>query len=105
MAKRASISWGFILSSDTFKAYKPDTEAYPGAIKLLGLRPGEVMMAAAHNDDLKAARSAGMVTAYVNRPYEYGPGQSKNFETTKDWNIIADNIIGIAHVMEPLQNG
>ena len=63
-----------------------------------------MMMAAAHNDDLKAARSAGMVTAYVNRPYEYGPGQSKDFEATENWDIITDNIIGIADAMGSFQN-
>jgi len=105
MAKRAGIPWDFILSSDTFKAYKPDIKIYQGSIELLGLKPGEVMMAAAHNDDLKAARSAGMVTAYVNRPYEYGPGQSKDIEATEDWEIITDNIIGIADAMGSFQNG
>jgi len=99
MAKRAGLPWDFVFSSDTFKAYKRDAAVYLGAIDLLGLEPGEVMMTAAHNDDLEAARSHGMRTAYVNRPYEYGPDQSKDFEAESEWDVITDTIIGVAEKM------
>lgn len=96
MAKRAGLPWDFIFSSDTFKAYKRDPAVYLGAVDLLGLEPGEVMMTAAHNDDLAAARSHGMRTAYINRPYEYGVGQSKDFEAEENWDVIADGIDAVA---------
>jgi len=99
MAKRAGIPWDFVFSSDTFKAFKRDPKVYLGAIALLGLEPGEVMMCAAHNDDLEAARSHGMRTAYVNRPYEYGADQVSNFEAESDWDIITDGIDGIADAL------
>ena len=99
MAKRAGLPWDFILSSDTFKAYKRDPAVYLGAIELLGLEPGEIMMTAAHNDDLAAARSHGMRTAYVNRPYEYGVDQSKDFEPDSDWDVISDGIDGVAQTL------
>jgi 2-haloacid dehalogenase len=99
MAKRAGIPWDFVFSSDTFKAFKRDPKVYLGAIALLGLEPGEVMMCAAHNDDLEAARSHGMRTAYVNRPYEYGADQVNNFEAESDWDIITDGIDGIADAL------
>ncbi|HZG61977.1 MAG TPA: hypothetical protein VEY13_00480 [Rubrobacteraceae bacterium] len=41
---------------------------------LLDLRPEQVMLVAAHPDDLRAARSHGLCTAYVPRPLEWGPG-------------------------------
>ncbi|MBT6096281.1 MAG: haloacid dehalogenase type II [Rhodospirillaceae bacterium] len=96
MAKRAGIPWDFVFSSDTFKAFKRDPAVYLGAIALLGLEPGEVMMTAAHNDDLEAARSHGMRTAYINRPYEYGPDQTKDFQADEDWDVITDTITGVA---------
>ena len=99
MAKRAGIPWDFVFSSDTFKAFKRDPAVYLGAINLLGLNPGEVMMAASHNDDLEAARTNGMATAYINRPYEYGPDQTKDFGADEDWDVIADTIIGVANEM------
>jgi 2-haloacid dehalogenase len=55
-----------------FGHYKPDPEAYLGAARLLGLAPGEVMMVAAHPSDLRAAKAAGLKTAYVLRPLEFG---------------------------------
>jgi 2-haloacid dehalogenase len=41
------------------------------AINLLGLRSHEVMMVAAHQEDLRAAQ--GMQVAFVARPMEQGP--------------------------------
>jgi 2-haloacid dehalogenase len=99
MAKRAGIPWDLILSSDVTRAYKRDPRAYQGAIAALGMEPSEVMMCAAHNDDLEAARGQGMRTAYINRPTEYGPDQTKDFEATSDWDIITDHIGGIADAL------
>lgn len=100
MAKRAGIPWDFVFSSDMHKAYKRDPKVYQNAIALLGFEPHEVMMGAAHNDDLEAAREQGMRTAYINRPTEYGVDQTKDFEATSDWDIIADSVEGVADAME-----
>lgn len=99
MAKRAGIPWDFVFSSDMHKAYKRDPKVYQNAIALLGFEPHEVMMGAAHNDDLEAARAEGMRTAYINRPTEYGVDQSKDFEATSDWDIITDSVEGVADAM------
>ena len=99
MAKRAGLPWDLILSSDVTRAYKRDPRAYQGAIAALAMEPGEVMMCAAHNDDLEAAREQGMRTAYINRPTEYGPDQTKDFEATSDWDIVTDHIGGIADAL------
>jgi 2-haloacid dehalogenase len=73
MAKFAGLPWDCILSAELFRHYKRDPEVYIGACDMLGLRRGEVMMVAAHKDDLEAARKQGLKTAYVPRPSEYGP--------------------------------
>jgi 2-haloacid dehalogenase len=99
MAKRAGIPWDMILSSDVTRAYKRDPRAYQAACAALGMEPGQVMMCAAHNDDLEAARVQGMRTAYVNRPYEYGADQVKDFEADSDWDIVTDHIGGIADAL------
>ena len=72
MAKGAGLPWDVVLSAELFGHYKPDREVYLGAARLLGLRPPEVMMVAAHEDDLVAARRAGLRTAFVWRPREFG---------------------------------
>jgi 2-haloacid dehalogenase len=74
MAKRAGLPWDLILSAELVRHYKPDPETYLSAPDLLDLRPGEVMMVAAHVNDLLAAREQGLLTAYVPRPLEFGPG-------------------------------
>jgi len=72
MAKFAGLPWTCILSAELFKHYKPDPEVYIEAVSLLGLYPNEVMMVAAHKSDILAAKKCGLVTAYINRPYEFG---------------------------------
>ena len=57
------------------------------------------MLAAAHNDDLASARSHGMMTAYVNRPTEYGPDQVRDFEAEEDWDVIAETVEELAEKM------
>ena len=75
MAKRAGLPWDCVLGAETARAYKPMPEAYLSACRLLGLAPAQVMMVAAHNGDLKAAKAQGLATAFVARPTEHGPGQ------------------------------
>jgi len=99
MGKFAGMPWDLILSAELFEHYKPDPETYLGAAKLLCLQPGEVMMVAAHNGDLKAAQQNGLKTAFVARPTEYGPLQKYDFEATGDWDIVAGDFGGIADRM------
>ncbi len=99
MAKRAGIPWDLIISSDVTRAYKRHPQAYLGACAALGLETHQVMMCAAHNDDLEAAASHGMRTAYINRPYEYGVDQTADFDATGDWDIVTDHIGGIADAL------
>ncbi|HXV92403.1 MAG TPA: haloacid dehalogenase type II [Pseudonocardia sp.] len=73
MAKRAGLPWDTVLSAELFGHYKPDPEVYDGAARLLGAAPEQVLMVAAHTDDLGAARARGLRTAYVHRPGEFGP--------------------------------
>jgi 2-haloacid dehalogenase len=75
MAKRAGLPWDCILGAETARAYKPMPEAYLAACRSLALPPARVMMVAAHNGDLKAAKAQGLATAFVPRPAEHGPGQ------------------------------
>src|SRR5262245_109460 len=75
MAKRAGLPWDCILGAETARAYKPQPEAYLAACRHLDLPPAQVMMVAAHNADLWAAKAQGLLTAFVPRPKEHGPSQ------------------------------
>ena len=86
MAKRAGLPWDCILGAETARAYKPMPEAYLASCRQLGLAPAAVMMVAAHNPDLKAAKAQGLATAFVARPLEHGPGQTTNL--APDWSCV-----------------
>lgn len=96
MAKAAGIPWDMIFGSDLFGHFKPDPETYLGVSRLLNLRPEQVMMAAAHNGDLAAARNCGLQTAFFPRPSEYGPRQERDYKAERDWDIVATDIQDMA---------
>ena len=74
MAKRAGLPWDVVIGADVTGVYKPQPAAYTSAAELLGLPPSAVMLVAAHNNDLRAARESGFATAFVLRATEHGPG-------------------------------
>jgi 2-haloacid dehalogenase len=45
-------------------------EAYLASCRQLDLAPASVMMVAAHNNDLRAAKALGLATAFIARPTE-----------------------------------
>jgi 2-haloacid dehalogenase len=73
MAKRGGMPWDCIISTELRQTFKPERDAYMLAPTLLELEPQEVMLVAAHDSDLKGAQAAGLHTALVPRPLEWGP--------------------------------
>ena len=96
MAKAAGLPWDLILGSDVSRAYKPSPEAYLRPAALLGLEPGEVMLAAAHEGDLAAAREAGLATAFIARPLEHGPSGANGERAAGAWDLDGTTITEIA---------
>ena len=89
MAKYAGLPWDAILGAEIAHAYKPQPAAYLGSVAALGLEPDEVVMVAAHNDDLAAAAACGLRTAFVRRATE-------DAEATGDWDIVATDFLDLA---------
>lgn len=96
LAKHAGLPWDLILSAELFRHYKPDRQVYLGAARLLGLRPQQVMLVAAHNYDLAAARACGLKTAFVPRVTEYGPHQKEDFKAESDWDLVVTDLNDLA---------
>lgn len=96
MARNAGLPWDVIIGSDMTRTYKPLLQAYLRTAEFLDLNPGEVMLAAAHNSDLQAARTAGLATAFIARPTEYGPGQTADLAPEGDWDLVASSIPDLA---------
>jgi len=72
LARHGGLPWDTVLSAELIEKYKPDLAVYRMAARLLGIADGELVLVAAHPSDLDAAREAGLLTAYVARPLEYG---------------------------------
>lgn len=96
MAKRAGLPWDCVISAELFRHYKPDPEAYLGCADLLDVAPGELMLVAAHPGDLRAARGAGLMTAYVPRPLEYGPNQRPHRFDEGEFDLTATDFLDLA---------
>jgi 2-haloacid dehalogenase len=96
MARRAGLPWDHLFSAETFQRYKPDPETYLGVARQLDLPPGQLMLVAAHNADLRAARACGLRTGFIPRPTEYGPAQSTDLAAEEDWDVIAADLEDLA---------
>lgn len=96
LARYAGLPWDCILGAELARDYKPSPQVYLASCSALRLEPGQVMMVAAHNSDLHAARAVGMKTAFVARPLEYGPDQAFDLEAGSDWDIIARDFNDLA---------
>ena len=57
-----------LLSADAVERYKPAREAYGYAARTLGVKPGRVLLVAAHGWDCAGALAAGCRAAFVRRP-------------------------------------
>ena len=99
MAKYAGLPWDVVLGAETAHAYKPLPQAYLANAELINLKPGQVMLVAAHNGDLAAAARAGLRTAFVPRPSEYGPHQKLDLKADGDWDVVVDSFVGLAKAM------
>ncbi len=91
LARFGKLPWDAILGADIAQNYKPEPAVYQASVSAFRLEPENVMMVAAHNDDLHAARAAGLRTAFVARPTEHGPEQTNDLTADSDWDIIAVN--------------
>ncbi len=94
MAKRAGLPWDCILSAEVFRAYKPDPATYLGVAATFDVAPEDVMLVAAHHDDLAAARACGLLTTYIERVHEFGAAQPK------DVSPKAGNTLHCASILE-----
>jgi 2-haloacid dehalogenase len=96
MARRGGLPWDAILGAEIAQAYKPQPAVYLKSVAALGLAPDEVMMVAAHNNDLAAAAACGLKTAFVPRPTEHGPGQTSDLQLEGDVDLMARDFQDLA---------
>jgi 2-haloacid dehalogenase len=99
MAKHAKLPWDAILSTEIVRHYKPDKETYLMPVEFFDLEPAGVMMVAAHEGDLDAAKALGLKTAYVHRPFEYGPGKESRRPASGKFDFYANDFKELAGLL------
>lgn len=111
LAKSAGLPFDCILSAELAGTYKPDPRVYHLPCGYFDLRPDQVLMVACHPSDLAGAKKAGLRTAYVPRPLEWGPAQGPGASgrpqagsappTPPDVDFAADSMIELAELINP----
>lgn len=96
LSRHAHLPFTHILGAEAVGYYKPRPESYLRAAERLSLPPRQCMMVAAHNTDLAAARDCGLMTAFIPRPTEYGPGQTSDLVPTGPWDVVGKDMIDLA---------
>jgi 2-haloacid dehalogenase len=99
LARHGDLRFDCLLSAGFARAYKPEAEVYLTGVRLLGSSLAEVMMVAAHPFDLNGARRAGLRSAFIDRPLEYGPGSPPREDPEAD--ISVTDLSKLALRLEP----
>lgn len=100
LARYGGLPWDCILGADIARDYKPSPAVYRACCDALRLPSASVMMVAAHNRDLNAARDAGLQTAFVPRPTEHGPAQTTDLGPDGPWDIVAEDFLDLDRQLE-----
>lgn len=95
LSRHGGLAWDAILGPPFARAYKPDHRAYLATAEALDLAPGDLCLVAAHHSDLAAARAAGLATAFVRRPDEYGGRPAPDAAAAQDWDWQADDLLDL----------
>ncbi len=96
MAKYAGLTWDCVLSAEVTGAFKPAPECYLAAARLLDLEPRQVLMVAAHKNDLKAAQAVGLQAAFVPRAAEAGPSVKVDLSPDPAFQLNATDFLDLA---------
>ncbi|MFL5998009.1 MAG: haloacid dehalogenase type II [Streptomyces sp.] len=100
LARAGRLPFDAILSAELIHSYKPDPKVYLMAAELLEVPPSRLLMTACHLEDLRAAADAGLRTAYIPRPLEWGPGHPA--PSAPDWvDLTATDVVHLARQLAP----
>lgn len=87
LARYGNLRFDCVLSAELVRAYKPARVVYEMAAALLGIECAELMLVAAHPQDLEGARAAGLQTALLDRPLEHGTGAPAQHDPDADVSV------------------
>lgn len=100
MNRYNGLQWDALLGAEFAQTYKPDPVAYLTTVKALGLAPEQLCLVACHHRDLAAARACGLMTAYVDRPMEYGGAPAPDAGDAQQWDWQAEDFIELGRTLQ-----
>lgn len=99
LARRNGFVWDAILGAEVARDYKPKAIVYLSAAHAFDLAPEETMMVAAHSSDLAAAAAAGLRTAFIARPHEFGPNTGET-SASVPVDFSATSLLDLARILD-----
>lgn len=96
MNRYNGLQWDALLGAEFAQTYKPNPAAYLSTAQALGLEPQQLCLVACHHSDLAAARACGLLTAYVDRPMEYGGAPAPDASYAQSWDWQANSFADLA---------
>ena len=99
MAKHGGLPWDVILTPELMQTYKKNLDSYRYVISLLGLRPEQTMMVAAHPGELRMVAGIGMRTAYVPRPTEFGDHDRRVVDIDAPVDVVCSDLENLADLL------
>ena len=96
VVKHAGLPFDAVISAELARSYKPAPAVYRLAVDYLGVPAEGIMLVACHKYDLRAAKSQGMKTAFVPRPFEFGPHAEPDVTPDPAFDINASDFMDLA---------
>ncbi|MGP8296474.1 haloacid dehalogenase type II [Streptomyces inhibens] len=98
LTKQAGLRFDCVLSAELARSYKPDPRVYLLAAELLEVEPRRLLMVACHPNDLEAAAKAGLRTAYIPRPLEWGPDAAP-VDPPAGVDLVTEDVVDLARLL------
>jgi len=98
LARRNGWHWDAIVGAELARDYKPKPVVYLTAAAAFDGQPAQTLMVAAHSSDLEAAAAAGLRTAFIARPDEYGLGRGES-RASVAVDLSADSLTALAGLL------
>jgi len=94
--KHAALPFDVVLTAELAHSYKPSPAVYKLAVDYLGFPAEQILMVACHKYDLAAVRAFGMKTAFISRPFEFGPNTKPDTDPEQWFDIYTESFVQLA---------
>ncbi|WP_406631538.1 haloacid dehalogenase type II [Amycolatopsis sp. WGS_07] len=95
VARRHDWHWDLVLTAELVGHFKAHPDMYRTAIASVAADPARCALVASHPYDLAAAAEAGMRTAYIHRPGEFGGATVPERPAPDAFDVVIDEVTAL----------